>query len=81
MDEGRSSRQVAWILLLLGIALLPVLYVLAFGPAEWLFVHGYLNPHEPPGRLVLTIYRPLVLLIDACPPAKHVVVWYVSLWV
>lgn len=54
--------------------LLPVLYVLSFGPACWLGNNGYLSDE------VKIVYVPLCLLAEYCPPVKGTLQWYVELW-
>lgn len=60
--------------LTVALILLPVVYVLGFGPARWLGNNGYL------GDEVKIVYVPLCLFAEYCPPVEGALQWYVELW-
>jgi hypothetical protein len=64
---------------LIGLALVflfvPVLYVLAIGPAAWF------DSQLPTGSPFLrTIYTPLDFVAENCAPIGKAIHWYVSFW-
>ena len=54
---------------------LPAVYVLAMGPALWLYDQEYLDEEV----LTVLIY-PLALVCDFCPPLADVLQRYMDLW-
>jgi len=60
--------------LVVAIIVLPILYVLSFGPACWLGNNGFL------GEEAKILYAPLVLVAEWCPPLKGELQWYIDLW-
>jgi len=72
--SGGSGLAIGLVLVPLFI---PVLYVLAVGPAAWLDSQF----PQPSGIPILrTIYEPLQYLADNCEPIDSAVQWYVSFW-
>ena len=69
---GLSPSAVVIIILLL----LPVLYVLAIGPAHWLMDHGYISE-----TTFDALYWEFIVVIKKSPPVQSLVVWYIDLWV
>ena len=57
------------------LVMLPVLYVLGFGPAVLLAKH---NPSTEPW--LITIYIPLIALSEICTPVDWALTWYTELW-
>ncbi|MCA9114456.1 MAG: hypothetical protein KDA79_05180 [Planctomycetaceae bacterium] len=84
-DASQSTRTSAGsksTVLLLGIVVLPVLYVLSIGPFNWMYTKGWLGPWDGPLNQTLLIpYYPLVICtrykIPVVAPALE---WYLSLW-
>lgn len=73
---GRKRRIGGGPMVGLILLLLPVLYVLGFGPAAWLSDHGYI-----PNSVARAFYFPLILLAEHVEPIKRVLVWYERLCV
>jgi hypothetical protein len=66
-EPGRIGPIVVVALL----ALLPLLYVLSFGPAAWLWRHGYVSQ-----RLVDIIYFPLTIVARHSVWVFEALSWY-----
>ena len=62
-------------LALLATVLLPVLYVLSFGPMYWLFQHGYLD-----GPVFGLIYFPMIELAERHDHVGRIVEAYAFWW-
>ena len=71
--RGRMSPLAIVILILL---LLPVLYVLAIGPAHWLMDHGYISQST-----FDAVYWEFIVVVKKFPSAQQILVWYIDLWV
>jgi hypothetical protein len=71
-ERPRSSPAV-W-LAIATVVLLPAIYALGVGPASWLCVHGYLRAP------LQVIYWPIRWLQLHSELVRHVVDWYLSLW-
>jgi len=76
-SHGSASRGGAGLALvvLLIFMLLPMLYVLSVGPADYLVRSGNIN-----GETVRTIYWPLAWLYDSWEPIQPLFEWYLELW-
>ena len=57
-----------------GLVVVPVLYVLSTGPMAWLV------DRFPALEFVGYVYLPLMFLEDAFPPVGRALQWYVDLW-
>lgn len=79
----RKSSGSTSSIILLGIVLLPVLYVLSLGPLIVVVNRGWLGPLEGPVHQSLAIiYLPLALCLqEQIPVVAPALEWYVSLWV
>ena len=81
MDENRKSRLPIVAIIVVAACSLPALYVMAVGPINWLFYNGYLQEGQPVANLVMVFYRPLEWGMQNSDGFKHVMDWYVALWV
>jgi len=54
--------------------MLPVIYILSFGPAYWLIANGFLS------TAAFTAYAPLDWLAWLCPPFHDALDWYLGFW-
>jgi hypothetical protein len=72
---NKQGRSAAGVVMLVVVVLLPVLYVLSIGPAEWLAAHGYCSEDA-----IGYAYGPVVLLYNISETAELVIDWYVELW-
>jgi hypothetical protein len=72
-DENRPRSSLA-VWLIVGLVLLPALYVLSVGPANWLAGHGFRPNAEE------WIYWPLGFLAQNVPLVKAFFDWYLPLW-
>ncbi len=72
MTQRRNSSLAVW--LILAAMLLPVSYVLSFGPAVRLHDAGYLP------SAVRYFYAPLMWAAELWPPCASLLRWYVGLW-
>ena len=79
MSRPPSERRSPWpaVVLASALLLLPVLYVLSVGPANWLLQHNALDALRDP---VVYFYRPLFWLSDASPQFQAALRWYIGLF-
>lgn len=59
-----------------------VLYVLAPGPLNWLFVHGYISQGSYVHKAILVVHRPLMRLLhnlDPSNPFSTFMEWWMEL--
>ena len=75
MTNTHRPRSSLAVWLVVGVVLLPALYVLSVGPVWWLMAHDYLRLGSD------FVYWPLYAIMEACPPIRHLLNWYISLWV
>lgn len=75
-SPDRSKRGAAPVVVV-GLFLLPVLYVLSIGPAIWLAEAGYLQGTVI--EVLEVVYAPLVWLANDTPLGGPIE-WYVDLW-
>lgn len=85
-DASHSSRTPAGsksTVLLLGIVLLPVLYLLSVGPIIMLQLNGRLGPEEGPlFQSLVVFYTPLEWCVQyEIPVVAPTLEWYVNLWI
>jgi hypothetical protein len=73
--EAGGNRTFA-ILIAIAIVLLPLLYVLSFGPVIWLVKHRYL----PDAAALSTIYLPLQFAADQFPAFERSLKWYIEMF-
>jgi len=73
--DNKQGRSVAGVVTLVVVVLLPVLYVLSIGPAEWLAAHGYCSEDA-----IGYAYAPVVLLYISSETARLVLDYSVGLW-
>ena len=59
------------------VPLLPVLYVLSSGPAEWLQTRGYIRGGD---GWTFWFYLPLNRLMEVSHTFKAALLWYLSVW-
>jgi hypothetical protein len=72
--ERSLSTIAAWAILAV-MLLLPLLYVLSAGPAEWLLMHGYLSD-----GVFGWFYFPLSYLSERVGPLEAFLDFYLELW-
>ncbi len=72
--ERRSSLAV---MLVIGVAMLPVLYVLSIGPMMWLSANGYIPPRVSAS---VPLYAPLQWTADRWPAFDSLLDWYTGPW-
>jgi hypothetical protein len=70
-----DRRSPAAVALLIGLLLLPAIYVLSIGPVNWLVTNGYMDSDGP-----VWFYTPLRRLAERSETANHIYVWYLSLF-
>ena len=79
MPRPSSDRRSTWpAIVLMGLALLPGVYVLSVGPVRWLLSWLLLPSWVYPAEH--DFYLPLDWLAEACPPFGAAFEWYLSLW-
>lgn len=76
-SSSERSKRGAAPLALVGLFLLPVLYVLSLGPAVWLY--NAQQGQGPAAEVLETIYAPLGWLHENTP-FQGPLEWYVDLW-
>jgi hypothetical protein len=76
MTEMKDDRQQRGGIgaIIIGVALMLV-YVLSYGPAEWLVQRGHLSPDTES-----VIYRPLIFLGDRFDWIRTMLDWYSGVW-
>jgi hypothetical protein len=77
-NHAKSQRSSLAVWLIVGLVLLPALYVLAIGPMQWCIRHGYVNDY---GMAVLSwIYTPIRYLHGHSDVCRVVLDSYMQLW-
>ena len=74
MGRKRENQGCLVIVVAATIAL-PVLYVLAIGPAHWLMDHAYIRESS-----FEALYGSFIAAGKKSPPIQNIVVWYIDLW-
>ena len=79
MTEMKDDRQhrggIGAIIIGVALMLVSMLYVLSYGPAEWLVQRGHLSPDTES-----VIYRPLIFLGDRFDWIRTMLDWYSGMW-
>ena len=77
MEEKKKDRGGAGMAVLLGVilALLPIAYVLGYGPGVWLTSHEYLSED-----VLDTVYFPLMFVGSHIEWIGDWIIWYASFW-
>jgi len=78
MEETKKDRGGAGTAVLLGVILallLPIAYVLGYGPGVWLTSHEYLSED-----VLDTVYFPLFFLGSHIEWIGDWIIWYASFW-
>jgi hypothetical protein len=75
-DEKRGGSGWAIGCLLVGLLILPLLYVIGVGPAAWF---DSLLPQPTGSPLIRALYAPLVYAAEY-EPIGRAIHWYVSFW-
>jgi hypothetical protein len=75
-DDKRGASGCAIGCLLVGLLLMPVIYVIGVGPAAW-FDSQLPQPTGSP--LIRALYAPLEYAAEY-EPIGHAIQWYVSFW-
>ena len=74
-DREQDGRGAGCFIIGVVLILLPVLYVLGIGPANWLV------GHYPATRGPLSvIYTPVGIVAENCEPIANALEWYMDLW-
>lgn len=74
-ERPAERRSPAIVIAIVMLFLLPFGYVVSIGPVNWLITKGYLDS-DGPSRF----YYPLIYLAEHNDAAKHVFVWYLSMF-
>ena len=75
MDSKRENRSGCLASTIIGLMLLPVLYVLSIGPVAWLVGNDLMS------KWWLDVpYSPLEVIADSWPPFARFLIWYAELW-
>lgn len=77
MTDAKPARSPAVVIAAIVVVLLPILYVLSYGPAILLIRLGLI---EYPYTLVNWFYSPLDYLCRLYPPFSQLLHWYAQLW-
>ena len=72
-----SRKPTAGFWIVVALVVLPVLYVLGIGPADWLYKR---TPPKQVQQAILVMYYPVTRACDASPMVTAGVRWYASLW-
>jgi hypothetical protein len=76
MEMRKHEHRGALPVIVFVLLLLPVLYVLAIGPAHWLMDHGYISE-----ATFDAVYWHFIVAVKRSPAVQQLVVWYINLWV
>jgi hypothetical protein len=79
MDDERRSRLPVIAVAVTAVAV-PVLYLLAIGPLNWLVNQGYIDSESTICSALRAIYWPVIVVADAYRPLGSVLEWYLKLW-
>ena len=74
-NDRKESGGGCAVLVVVGLAMLPILYILGIGPAYWLTIHGFLSEEIANG-----FYYPLNYLGERSQLFHDSVEWYLSFW-
>jgi len=74
-EREQKGSGAGYFVLGMVLIMLPILYVLGFGPA------ALLAKNNPDTEIwIVPLYFPLIALGEYCQPADAVLTWYMELW-
>lgn len=75
-----EPRERPWTLWIIGLLLMPVLYVASTGPFVWIQDHLPAAFYTPLEEAAEFVYFPLIWLSDKNDTMFEAIEWYVGLW-
>ena len=75
VGSSRGSAGFTVVVVVFLVLVLPALYVLSIGPAEYLLMRGYID-----GEVLRPIYWPLAWLYQSFEPIRPIFDWYLEWW-
>jgi hypothetical protein len=70
-----DTRSTPWLAIVIVLALLPALYVLSVGPANYLFETGVISE-----KTLLSVYAPIHWLAQYSEVFESIISWYCWIW-
>jgi hypothetical protein len=75
MADMERERRSIWATVTIAVLLVPILYVLSIGPANWLIIRGVVGS-EP----LAVVYAPIDWMANRSEPFTEAVMWYLDWW-